>query len=82
MNNPIPITDASRSHPSGSGWQARAKHAAFRTSDYRRMLSEMRLRPPSRRVFLKKLLKRALVNGTAQEFPVVNHAVLSLVDHT
>ena len=82
MNHLIPITDASRLHQSGSGLQAPAKRAAFRTSDYRRMLCEMRLRLPSQRVFLKKLLKRALVNGTAQEFPVVNHAVLSLVDHT
>jgi hypothetical protein len=35
------------------------------TSDYHRHLSELRLRPPSQRAFLRKLLNRALLNNGA-----------------
>ena len=82
MSKLIPITDASRFCPDRSGLPGRTKRPAFRTVDYRRMLTEMRLRPPSQRAFLKKLLKRAALTGAAQEFPVTLHAVGNPVDHT
>lgn len=82
MTKIVPITDASRLAPDRGGLPGRAEHRAFRTSDYRKVLSEMRMRPPSQRAFLKKLLKRAAITGAIHEFPVPNHAVLSLVDHT
>lgn len=82
MSKLIPITDASRFSPERGGLQARTKHAGFRTADYRRMLTEMRMRPPSQRAFLKKLLKRAVLTGSAHEFPVTTHAVVIPVDHT
>ena len=40
------------------------------TSDYRKLLSEMRQRPASQRAFLRKLLKSAAANGASIEFPV------------
>jgi hypothetical protein len=45
------------------------------TSDFRRILSDLRQRPPSQRAFLRKLLSRALATGAPTYFPVVNHAV-------
>ena len=45
------------------------------TADFRRLLSELRLRPPSQRAFLRKLLSRALATGAPINFPVVDHAV-------
>ena len=45
------------------------------TADFRRILSELSLRPPSQRAFLRKLLNRALVNRAQNEFPVPNHSV-------
>jgi hypothetical protein len=38
------------------------------TADYRRLLSELRLRPPSQRAFLRKLLNRAFANSERAEF--------------
>jgi hypothetical protein len=50
--------------------------ANSRTTDhYRRILSELKLRPPSQRAFLRKLLHRALATGAPTGFPVVTHAV-------
>ena len=82
MSNLIPNTDASRSHRPGTGLQAPPKHSGLRTADYRRLLSDMRMRPLSQHAFLKRLLKRAVLTGQGHEFPVTNHAVPSLVDHT
>jgi len=82
MNKLVSITDASRFAPDRSGLPGRIKRATVRTVDYRKMLSEMRQRPPSRRAFLRKLLKRAALIGATHEFPVANHAALNLVDHT
>jgi hypothetical protein len=82
MSKLISITHASRFAPDRSGLPTRINRTAFRTADYRKMLSEMRMRPPSQRAFLKKLLKRAALAGVSYEFPVTNHAVLNLVDHT
>jgi hypothetical protein len=45
------------------------------TEHYRRLLSELRLRPPSQRAFLRKLLCRAQATGAPAHFPVVPHAV-------
>jgi len=45
------------------------------TADFRRLLCELRLRPPSQRAFLRKLLRRALTTGALTDFPVTNHAV-------
>jgi len=39
------------------------------TADYRRFLSEMRLRPLSERAFLRKLLQRAAANGALRVPP-------------
>lgn len=82
MSKLISTTDASRFHPAGSGLECHAKRAGFRTATFRKMLSEMRMRPPSQRAFLKKLLKRAALTGAINEFPVPNHVVLDPVDHT
>ena len=82
MSKLIPITDASRFCPDRRGLPGRTKRPGFRTADYRRMLTEMRLRPLSQRTFLKKLLKRAALTGAAHEFPVALHAVRDPVDHT
>jgi hypothetical protein len=45
------------------------------TQDFRRILSDLKHRPPTQRVFLRKLLSRAIANGQAEGFPVVSHAV-------
>ena len=45
------------------------------TADYRRLLSEMRLRPPSQRAFLRRLLQRASLTGMPMVFPVQTPAV-------
>lgn len=49
------------------------------TSDIRRLISDLRLRPPSHRAILRKLLRRALAAGPPKQFPVTNHAVLDPV---
>jgi hypothetical protein len=40
------------------------------TADFRRLLCEMRLRPPSQRAFLRKFLKRATHTDASMVFPV------------
>lgn len=40
------------------------------TADFRRLLSEMRLRPASQRAFLRRLLKHAAITGVPIAFPV------------
>jgi len=45
------------------------------TADYRRLLSELRLLPPSQRAFLRKLLNRALANTARTEFLEASHVV-------
>ena len=45
------------------------------TEHYRRLLSELGLRPPLQRAFLRKLLSRALATGAATHLPAVHHAV-------
>lgn len=82
MSQLNPITDGSGFNQTRSGWHERAKRAGFRTADYRRRLSDMRMRPPSQQTFLKKLLKRAAITGAVLEFPATTHASLNPVDHT
>jgi hypothetical protein len=43
--------------------------------DFRRILSDLRHRPPSQHVFLRRLLRRALAREAATKFPVVNRVV-------
>jgi hypothetical protein len=45
------------------------------TADFRRLLSELKHRPPSQRAFLRKLLSRAIATRAPIGFPAVNHAV-------
>jgi hypothetical protein len=45
------------------------------TDDFRRILTDLEQRPPSQRVFLRKLLHRALAHGAPTKFPVTPHAV-------
>ena len=82
MSKLISITDTGRFAPDRSGLPRRIGPAVRRTADYRKMLSNMRLRPPSQRAFLKKLLLRAMLTGAPYEFPVPNPAAPTLVDHT
>jgi hypothetical protein len=57
--------------PSGSEAACAQRCSGSRsTSDYRRLLSEMRLRPASQRAFLRRFLKRAAANGVLIAFPV------------
>lgn len=46
------------------------------TSDYRRLLSQLRLRPPTQRAFLRRLLTRAIAAGTSKGLPVTHHVVV------
>ena len=45
------------------------------TSDFRRLLTELKHRPPTQRAFLRKLLRRAMATGAPAGFPVVHHVV-------
>jgi hypothetical protein len=55
--------------------QTKRKTHGLSTADFRRLLSELKSRPPSQRAFLRKLLSRAIANGAPTRFPVTNHAV-------
>ena len=45
------------------------------TSDFRRILTQLKHRPPSQRAFLRKLLSRALATGAPTHFPAVRYVV-------
>jgi hypothetical protein len=68
MSNVIEMTPMphsySREAPRGRATRGKT------TADFRRLLCEMRLRPPSQRAFLRKFLKRAAVTGVPIAFPV------------
>lgn len=68
MSNVIAMTPMphSFSRQAPSGRSARGKT----TADFRRLLCEMRLRPPSQRAFLRRFLKRATLTGVPIAFPV------------
>ncbi len=80
MNKLLLVTDASPFAPERSGLPGGVKRIEFTIDGYRRLLSEMRVRPLSQRVFLQKLLRRAVLNGAIREFPVPNHARPDPVD--
>jgi hypothetical protein len=45
------------------------------TDDFRRLLSQLKHEPPSQRMVLRKLLHRAIANGSPAKFPVLSHVV-------
>ena len=54
-----------------SASQTATGRSPLRTAaEFRRLLSEMGLRPPSQRAFLRRLLQRAAIAGTPTAFPV------------
>jgi hypothetical protein len=57
------------------GRSRKRKLHGLTTADYRRLLCEVRLGPPSHRAFLRKLWNRAVVNSARTEFPVTNRVV-------
>ena len=46
------------------------------TSDYRRLLSQLSLRPPTQRAFLRRLLTRAIATGASKGLRVTTHVVV------
>jgi len=55
--------------------RAKRNSQGLSTQDFRRILTDLRHRPPSQRAFLRKLLHRALLTSAPNEFPVVHHVV-------
>jgi len=49
------------------------------TEHDRSLLKELKLRPPSERAFLRKLLSRAIATGSPTHFPAITHAVFDPV---
>jgi len=45
------------------------------TNDFRRILTDLKHRPPSQRAFLRELLSRAIATGAPTHFPEVSHVV-------
>jgi hypothetical protein len=77
MSNVIQFATPSRSsQPSPAGRNVTFSSART-TADYRRLLSELRLRPATQRAFLRKFLKRAAANGVLVTFSVQIPAVLT-----
>jgi hypothetical protein len=77
MPKVISISQASGFSPSSSKPGAKQNSHHMTTADYRRLLSELQLRPPSQRAFLRKFLKRAAASGIPVTFPVTNPAVVA-----
>lgn len=75
MSRVIAFSSSERSVPQST--KGRKYPHTLTTGDYRRMLSELKLRPPSQRAFLRKLLTRATVTAPKQ-FPVASHVVRNL----
>jgi hypothetical protein len=63
----------------GDAVARRRKVNGLTTDHYRRLLTELKLRPPSQRAFLKGILRRAINGSTPTGFPAVTHAVLDPV---
>jgi hypothetical protein len=76
MSKVIAFSSSERFLPQGSKGR-KCYHMALTTADYRRMLSELKLPPPSQRAFLRKLLTRATLTAPKQ-FPVATHVVHNL----
>jgi len=47
------------------------------TADCRRLLSDLRMRPITQRIFLRKFLQRAVANGVRTSFPFPISAVVT-----
>ena len=60
--------------PVPDGFQKRNAQG-LSTGDFRRILTQLKHRPPSQRAFLRKLLSRALATGAPTHFPAVHHVV-------
>jgi hypothetical protein len=69
----IPETDGFRLPPMDPG-KRRNVHG-LSTSDFRRLLTDLKHRPPTQRAFLRRLLRRAMAVGAPTHFPVVHHVV-------
>jgi len=76
MSKVISISEASRYSNSSLKTSAKRNPRTITTDDYRRLLSDLQLRPPSQRAFLRKLLKRA-ATGIPVTFPVTPLAVIT-----
>jgi hypothetical protein len=63
MSKVISISEASRFSPASSKPRTKRNSCHKTTADYRRLLSELQLRPLSQRAFLRKFLKRATAAG-------------------
>jgi hypothetical protein len=61
--------------PAPDKFSKRNRHG-LSTADFRRILSDLKLRAPSERAFLRKLLTRALATGGPTQFPAVTHVVV------
>lgn len=77
MPKVIPISEARCFSPSSMRPGGKRDSRNMTTADYRRLLSELQLRPPSQRAFLRKFLKRAAVSGIPVAFPVTTLAVVA-----
>lgn len=77
MSKVVSISEMSRFSPPPERPVLRGTARPRTTTDYRRLLTEMRLRPPSQRAFLRKFLKRAAATGVPMVFPVTTHVVFA-----
>jgi len=81
MSNVIVIADPNAARPKRTQGPRRNGHA-HSTADFRRMLSDLKLRPPTQRAFLRRLLQRAAMHGAAHDFLAATPAVTTLATHT
>ena len=77
MSKVISISQMSRYWAASPKTVAMQKSRSMATDDYRRLLSELQLLPPSQRAFLRKFLKRAAASGMPVTFPVTTLAVVT-----
>lgn len=77
MPKVISISETRRFSPPPETPAIKRNSHAMTTTDYRHLLTEMRLRPPSQRAFLRKFLKRAAATGVPMVFPVTTRVVLA-----
>ena len=75
MSKVIPISGSDCQYLPEHGNRKIRNLQGLSTTEVRRLLSDLSLRPHSQRAVLRRLLRRALAAGPATEFPVTNHAV-------
>jgi hypothetical protein len=51
------------------GMRRKRNPLGLSTSDFRRLLTDLKQRPPSQRSFLRKLLSRAIAHGASKRSP-------------